>query len=236
LSPFLGPFYIQPFVKPAVQGIKGGIAFLQSDPERVQPEPNRTSYFGHSFGGIITANFLSRYAALGLPQPRVMFLDEPHDGGFAGPGEPAFEKSMAGIPSTTLVECHVGANGVNEKAGFENSSCNALFPKLGHIPVQNKALVLSYTDAHGDPDLSAAHGTSAGDGGSSNGQSVVSRVDAYDWNLIWKIWDALRNTAYHGTDSEYALGNTPEHLSVGTWSDGTTIKPLKIQHEAPIRP
>lgn len=237
VSPCLGPFYIQPCVNAAVEGIRGGIAYLQADAERVQPDLDKASYFGFSFGGIITANFLNRYVALGLPKPRVLFLDEPHDGGFLGASEPALDKSLAGIPSTTLVECHVGANGVNdEKPGFENSTCNALFPKLAHIPAQNKALVLSYTDAHGDPALSSGHGVSAGDGGVSSGQNVVSRLDAYDWNFVWKVWDALRNTAYYGTDSAYALGDTPEHRSMGAWSDGTPIKPLKIQHEAPIRP
>lgn len=237
VSPCLGPFYIQPCVNSAVEGIRGGIAFLQADASRVQPDLDKTSYFGFSFGGIITANFLNRYAALGLPKPRVMFLDEPHDGGFLGASEPALDKSLAGIPSTTLVECHVGANGVNdEKPGFENSTCNALFPRLAHIPAQNKALVLSYTDAYGAPDLSSGHGVSSGSGGVSSGQNVVSRVDAYDWNFVWKVWDALRDTAYHGTNSEFALGDTPEHRSMGVWSDGTPIKPLKVQHEAPIRP
>ncbi len=237
ISPCLGPFYIQPCLNSATQGIKGGIDYLQADASRVQPELDKASYFGFSFGGIITANLLNRHVALGLPQPRVMFLDEPHDGGFLGASEPALDKSLGGIPSTTLVECHVGANGVNdEKPGFENSTCNALFPRLAHIPSQNKALVLSYTDAYGNPDLSSGHGVSSGDSGVSSGQNIVSRLDAYDWNFVWKVWDALRDTAFEGANSAYAIGDTPEHRSMGTWSDGTPIKPLKIQKEAPIRP
>lgn len=87
--------------------------------------------------------------------------------------------------------------------------------------------MLSYTDTHGDPDLSPRHRVSAGGAGTA---------DAYDWNFVWKVWDALRNAAYFGTDSEYALGDTPEHRALGTWSDGVPIVPLKIQTRRRSRP
>jgi hypothetical protein len=45
-------------------------------------------------------------------------------------------------------------------------------------------------------------------------------ADAYDWNFCWKVWDALRDCAYHGTE----------------WSDGVPVAPLKIQDAAPIGP
>jgi hypothetical protein len=208
----------------ALNGIRGAIAFLHNNPSRVQPELERTSYFGFSFGGIITANLMNRYAALALPEPRVIFLDDPHDGGFTGPDEPALDDSLAGIPSTTKVQCHTGAETISVEP---RSTCNAVFPKLGHIPNENKDLVLTYTDTHGAPALSSAHGVCAGRAGEAN---------AYDWNFCWKVWDALRSAAYDGTDAEYALGDTVEHRSNGYWSDGVPIAPLKIQDDAPISP
>ena len=33
-----------------------------------------------------------------LPKPRAIFLDDPHDGGLDGLGEPALDDSLAGIP------------------------------------------------------------------------------------------------------------------------------------------
>jgi hypothetical protein len=32
------------------------------------------------------------------------------------------------------------------------------------------------------------------------------------------------------------VGNTPEHRSLGSWSDGVPVNPLKIQNAAPIGP
>ena len=82
----------------AVSGINGALDFLRADPNRVQPQLGKTSYFGFSFGGIITANLANRWRPLGLPKPRAIFLDDPHDGGLIGFDEPALDDSMAGIP------------------------------------------------------------------------------------------------------------------------------------------
>ena len=42
---------------------------------------HKTSYFGFSFGGIITANLTNRWRKLHLPKPRAIWLEDPHDGG-----------------------------------------------------------------------------------------------------------------------------------------------------------
>ena len=81
-TPCPGPFNIEPCIASTVNGINGALEYLRSDPKRVQPQLRKTSYFGFSFGGIITANMTNRYQSLGLPKPRVIFLDDPHDGGF----------------------------------------------------------------------------------------------------------------------------------------------------------
>ena len=47
-----------------------------------------------------------------MPKPRAVFLDDPHDGGLTGADEPALDDSLAGIPPSTLVQCHSGAAGV----------------------------------------------------------------------------------------------------------------------------
>jgi hypothetical protein len=229
-DPCPGPFNIEPCIGSAVNGIRGAISYLHSGRRRVQPNLKETSYFGFSFGGIITANMANRFQSLGLPRPRAIFLDDPHDGGLAGFGEPALDDSLAGIPPKTKFECHSGAGGVISEPGKENSSCNALFPKLGQIPNANKDLVLTHTDAHGQPALSSGHGVCAG-GGTGFGPS-----DAYDWNFCWKVWDALRTCAYSGTDCQSALGNTRAHRFLGRWSDGVPVVPLKIQDAAPIGP
>jgi len=226
-TPCPGPFDIEPCMTSAANGIRGALSYLQASTERVQPQLDETSYFGFSFGGIITANLANRYVALALPEPRAIFLDDPHDGALNGTDEPALDDSLSGIPSTVKLECHSGADGVISEENKADSSCNAVFPKLGHIGKKNKDLVLTHTDDHGEPGLASTHGVCAGGAGSAN---------AYDWNFCWKVWDALRSCAYDRKDCKYALGKSRKHRSMGKWSDGVRISPLEIQDKAPIRP
>jgi hypothetical protein len=231
-DPCPGPFNIEPCIGAAVNGIRGAVSYLQSSPNRVHPQLRRTSYFGFSFGGIVTANMANRFRSLGVPRPRAIFLDDPHDGALTGHDEPALDDSLSGIPRKTRFECHSGADGTispSDPGGGE--SCNAVFPKLAQIPNRNKDLVLTHTDAHGQPILSSAHGVCSGGGTGFGGP-----LNAYDWNFCWKVWDALRSCAYSGRNCRYALGNTPQHRSLGRWSDGTPVIPLKIQNAAPIAP
>ncbi len=225
-TPCPGPYDIEPCLTSAVNGINGGLAYLQSSPDRVQPKLEKTSYFGFSFGGIITANLANRHVALGLPLPRAIFLEDPHDGGLRGPDEPALDDSLAGIPSTVKLQCHSGERSLSGPDAAV-TTCNAVFALIGHIPAKSKDLVLTYDDPHGDPPLSSVHGVCAGAQGTAN---------AYDWNFCWKVWDALRSCAYSRKGCKYALGPGRKHRSNGRWSDGTPITPLKIQDEGPILP
>jgi hypothetical protein len=220
-SPCAGPFDIEPCMRSALTGIRGALAFLRGRPaRRVQPQLRRTSWFAFSFGGIIATNLANRYRSLDLPEPRVVFLDDPHDGGLTGPDEPALDDDLGGIPSTTLFQCHTG----EDTPPTDVSTCNAIFPKIAHIPARNRDLVLTHTDDHGIPALSSAHGVCAG------------AADAYHWNFCWKVWDALRSCAYDRADCRSALGDTRRHRSMGRWSDGRRIIPLEVQDDAPIRP
>jgi hypothetical protein len=226
--PCPGPFDIEPCMKSEVAGIKGALAFLRADPSRVQPQLDRTSYFGFSFGGIITADLANRYKKLGVPRPRAIWLDDPHDGGLTGLDEPALDDSLAGIPAATKVVCHSGAEGVVSEQGKADGSCNAVFAKLGRIPAANKALVMTFPDAHGTPALSSRHGVCAGPGAGFT-------VDAYDKGFCRRSFDALRSCALTGHECASALGDTPQNRFIGTWPDGTPVVGLKIQTAAPIR-
>jgi hypothetical protein len=56
--------------------------------------------------------------------------------------------------------------------------------------------------------------------------------DAYDWYGPWKWLDALMGCAFDGEWCEYALGNTPEQRSMGTWSDGTPVEEAVVTDQA----
>ena len=233
-TPCPGPYLIQPCIDSAVNGIRATASGPSHPP--LQPLVGRASYFGFSFGGIVTANLANRWQLLHLPKPRAIFLDDPHDGALTGFGEPALDDSLSGIPSTVKLECHSGTEGVfsEPSQGGLAGSCNAVFPLLASIPAKNKDLVLTQTDSHGKPTLSSSHGVCASGGDPALGN--FGPPNAYDWNFCWKVWDALRSCAYRGKDCRYALGNTREHRSLGRWSDGVPVKPLKIRDAAPIKP
>ena len=224
-SPCPGPFDIEPCMESAVNGVEGALRFLRNHPGWTQPRLDRTSWFGFSFGAILTANLANRWRRLDLPEPRAIFLDDPHDGGLAGENEPALDDSLGGIPRRTRIVCHSGARGVLVK--HPDASCNAVFPLLDHIPDRNKALVLTHGDFHGDPFLSSGHGVCTG---------AKGEADAYDWNFCWRVWDSMRANAYRGTQAAYAPAGLPNHTSLGSWSDGVPVAPLTVLRSAPIRP
>ncbi len=229
-TPCPGPYDIEPCMRSEVNGIRGALKHLRSGSRRVHPDLDRTSYFGFSFGGIITANLVNRWRELGMPKPRAVFLDDPHDGGLNGDGEPSLDERLSGIPRSTLFECHSGADGIISQPGKADSSCNAVFPKLSRIPKRDKDLVLTHTDVHGTPALSSAHGVCAG------GSGFGGPPDAYDWNFCWRVWDGLQRCAYAGRWCGYALGDSAKHTDLGRWSDGVPVKPLEVRNRAPIRP
>jgi hypothetical protein len=235
ITPCPGPFNIEPCHVSATTGILDAIAYLQADPvNRVQPELDKATYFGFSFGGIITANITNRHVSLGLPEPLAIFLEEPHDGGLTAFGEPSLDDSLAGIPATTLFNCIVGDKGVITQPGKALSSCNAVLPLIGHIPAANRDIIVAYSDAYGDADINAVHGLCGSTSIPSPAPGAV--LDTLDFLGCWKIFDALRSCALSGTDCLYALDNTPEHRVMGRWADGVPILELKIRDSAPISP
>ncbi len=55
------------------------------------------------------------------------------------------------------------------------------------------------------------------------------RTDALDFYGYWKWFDALTDAAFHGKNRSLALGDTEEQTFMGTWSDGTPVKPAQVE-------
>ena len=196
----------------------------------------RTSYFGFSFGGIVTANLANRYRSLHLPKPRAIFLDDPHDGALdrvrrAGAGRlpvghPVDREAAVPRPRRgRVLRAESRRTGRKLQRGLpdaRDTSRSATRTSCSPTPT---------TTAH--PTLAAIHGVCAA-GPTRSRRSA--RPTPTTGTSAGRSGTRLRSCAYRGKDCRYALGNTRQHRSNGRWSDGVPVKPLKIQDAAPIRP
>lgn len=53
-------------------------------------------------------------------------------------------------------------------------------------------------------------------------------TNALDYYGYWRLFDALMNAAFTGTDRDAALGNTEKQRFMGIWSDGTPVSELMV--------
>lgn len=101
------------------------------------------------------------------------------------------------------------------------------------VPETHKAFVTVRSDAHGGCELRAGHTTPATDG-------IRGTLDPLDRYAVFRLLDALVVDAFEGDPGarRVALGTgTPEHVSMGTWSDGSPRTPLlSTRTPLPMRP
>ncbi|MGN6033292.1 MAG: esterase/lipase family protein [Thermomicrobiales bacterium] len=179
---------------------------------------------GHSLGGPLAIRYTLDAARLGFPPPRTLFVVQPGGcqpcGNFGGLGIdlPLDEH----LPSNLLAQMLVGDR--DETVG--DADARSLWPLFDAIPPEHKDYVTIRSDEHGTPPVIADH-AAVGTGNRPDG------IDVIDWFALWRSHDALMSCAASGTDCAYALGDTPEHRSMGTWSDGVPITPLLITDGPP---
>ena len=131
--------------------------------QRVQPQLRQTSYFGFSFGGIITANMANRYQALRPAEaagdlPRRPARRRPH----RRPTSRRSTTRLRGIPSTVKLECHSGRRRRHRRSRARRTrAATRCSRSSAHIPKRNKDLVLTHTDDARQPRALGAHGVCA---------------------------------------------------------------------------
>jgi F5/8 type C domain/Cutinase len=226
------PLGIEATMTSAKAGILGAISWLQANPSEVQPQMDKVGYAGFSYGGIITLNLTNRYVSLGMPAPKSIYLIEPHDGN----QEDELDDSLSGIPSSVKLTCSVSDDiGANTPSG-----CKTAFPLLGHIANADKDYVTYYDDLFGSPYLAANHQSvcappAPGQGTDACGTTEDIRVDGMDYFAFWKTAVALQTCANSGVDCAYALDDTSQHRDMGQWSNGTSVRTMRIT-DAPAAP
>jgi acetyl esterase/lipase len=193
------------FTPNAVWSVRDALAFLAT-PGHVQPQLELGMVVvGHSAGGTVAANMADTWQANGLPFPRALFAVEP-----ALDGVVPFT-ALDQIPTTTSVACLAG----NDDTVVGRGGCDTIFQRA--TQVHGKRYVWFYSDDHGAPALVADHFAPS---------ELTPYTDAFDFFLIWKITDAMRDCAFLGTSCAV------DPAVLGTWSDGVPMTPATVTIDA----
>lgn len=243
------------FTTNAVAGVRRGLDWL-SHRKGGGPLPDltRVATVGHSAGGVLAANLAVALPAAGLPTPRAVMSVEPGiTRNERGTLLPLADLSKI-APSTLLLVVTGDADHLVGDADalriFSESTALAATqkdwlelqsddhgepaltathrapaaPLAGYEPPQRKEPkgFLKKRIAKRVKERLANEGLDL-----DNATKEPAVTDALDYYGSWKLFDALRDAAFEGKNREIALGGGAAQLNMGTWSDGTPVKPLK---------
>ena len=236
---------ISEFTPNTLHAVKDAVTRLKTEPGHVTADLSKFATVGHSLGGILAANVAAMASESGLPRVSAVMAVEP------GITEAPINVPLADLkklPAETLLLALAG----DQDTLVRDYDAKRIYYESTRIPADNKDFIMLVSDAHGRPALQASHrAPTAHDKSYDNGEGVGggpaetnpvgdspqtsrrSRLDtmminALDYYGTWKLFDALCDAAFYGRNREYALGNTPQQRFMGTWSDGTPVKELKV--------
>ena len=189
-----------------VASVRAALGVL-AQPGHRKPDLERVALVGHSAGGVQTANYAVLAASEKLPAPKAAMIVEPgqgKDGGFKIIPMEDCEKFPASLKLIVMV---------GDADGMVGEGCaRTIWRDTKHV--RERAFVTLRSDAHGVPPLNANH------------LAPISwnraATDALDWLGLWRTFDALMDSAFSGKP----LAVEP---SMGAWSDGVQVTPMKIE-------
>lgn len=186
--------------------LRAALAIL-ARPGRVAPDLERVAVVGHSAGGVGAVNYTVRAQSEGLPIPKAAMIVEPGQGMEGGIKLVPMD-DCAKIPESVRLLVVVG-----DSDGMVGTGCaRTIWQDTKHV--RDRSFVTVQSDEYGTPPLKANH------------LSPVSwtreATDALDWYGYWKLLDGLISAAFDG-------GSYVVDPGMGMWSDGTPVKPLKVE-------
>lgn len=214
------------FAKNVARAVRDALSELQKE-EHVKPMTEHLIFAGHSYGGIISAKLAVQFDKFNIPQPKGLLLCAPGTGPLTG----GRLKSYKEMPADTKMVIVVSEN--DEVVG--EKMAKRIYRTAINTPARD-FLYLS-KDQYGEPAIKASHNQSYSldpdfDSGKRNFTAKralrLARFDAVDHHAYWKILDAMADCIRAGNNCDIALGGTAAQLSMGEWSDGRSISPLKV--------
>ncbi|MEM9347692.1 MAG: hypothetical protein AAGB26_13855 [Planctomycetota bacterium] len=188
--------------------------------DHVEADPDRLAMIGHSLGGTIIANLAARPEHFGLPVPKALMhlqtSDTKADSGL-GALLPSISQDHSTIAKGTLMLVVDVEDDwiVGPKAG------QRILDAAEKVNAADKRRLLLRSDTHGVPALIAGHSVPVAwthEPGRGSGST-----NALDYAL-WRWFDALQAVA-NGDDDHRGLVFGEAALDLGTWSDGTPVRP-----------
>lgn len=199
-------------------GIRTGIEYLEHA-GITDVRKHGFHVLGHSLGGVLAVRYAQDANRLGYPRVRTLTVVEPGGcstcGNFGSLGV-SLDLDRT-LPADLLAQVVVGS----DDSTVGDADARSIWPLLKNIPSAQRDYVTIVSDEHGIPPMIADH-EMVGTGGARGTE------DAMDWFALWRPLDALIACADSGELCSTALGDTPEHRFMGTWSDGTPVTPLVI--------
>lgn len=214
------------FTPNTVKSIKRAFDTLAANPTFTQPIQGQVAILGHSYGGVVSANLAHNWSSYGIPKPKALLM------ACAGGIDLGKLSSYAQMDASV----HILAIAEFEDNLVDSTFSIDIFTKTPLVPTMRKNYIMHYTDATGSPAINATHSEPcAPDLTYTNNAtnaiiapSLLSRIDATDYYLYWKLSDALLDCAFNNRGCSTAFGNTAEQRSMGKWSNSTSVKELRV--------
>jgi pimeloyl-ACP methyl ester carboxylesterase len=217
------------FTPNAVAGILRAIDTLRAHPLWTQPELDNVFYLGHSYGGLITANLATKYLTYHIPKPRAILMACPGYGTYPGGQLSSYSTMDSSIYVIDIFE--------NNDNVVDSTFALQVFNQTTAVPYAHKNLVIHFADSLGTPPVVSSHGQAScidssltnGDNGVVMTQASYAYTDVTDFYCYWKLFDALEDCALHHTGCTVAFGDTYAQKNMGSWSNGTPVRPLEVR-------
>lgn len=181
---------------------------LFAEGHALTPDLTRVAVVGHSAGGVGAVTYAARAVADGLPVPRCVMAVEPGQGMENGVQFLPLDDYGKIAPETRLLVL------VGEADHFVGTACaRRIWGRTAQV--KSRAFLTVPSDDHGTPVLRANH--------LSPLAADIRTADALDFLAYWRTFDAL---------CEDTFAARPLHVetTMGTWSDGTPVKPLRVEY------
>jgi poly(3-hydroxybutyrate) depolymerase len=189
-----------------LDAVRSAMEILQSN-GRTVIDLDRVAAVGHSAGAVLALRYSAAASDEGLPVPKATVVVQPGQG-------PRNGLTLLPLPTASKLpsNLHLIVAVGDKDTIVGDTSARRIWRDTAEL--KTRAFVTVQTDLHGEPHLRAGH--------LSPLAADLELADAQDWYGWWRLLDAV---------CEAAFASQPLKLdaSMGNWSDGQPVKPLKIE-------